>query len=66
MSTPAATTERRLVRVNVEQLPGAATLIGWPSGGGLAFAGRFASRAAAIVALLALALAIDEDSDADR
>ena len=42
----------RLVRVAVEHRPGVATLVGRPNTGGLAYAGRFASREAALIALL--------------
>ncbi len=40
--------------------PGAATLLGGEATGGLTWAGQFPSRAAAILALLRRALALDE------
>jgi hypothetical protein len=47
-------------RVQVALPPGAATLVGSPRTGGLAWAGRFSTTAAAIVALIRRALAVEE------
>jgi hypothetical protein len=60
MRLPEPTLTRPAKRVPIALPPGAVTLIGDPSTGGFAWAGRFASQAESIVALIRRAIATEE------